>query len=146
LTARWVFHLQVVEVGENGSYFSVKDEDIISHEFIHSMYDVLVVERFKVWDGSLILFHVDSPSDAALEYYMIEKRHEGNVNCNISEFCIPTSSIGRHILKIKNQSISLGVSQTRGRQVCIRLTRLLMVYIKAYLREFRKPPLAESRE
>jgi hypothetical protein len=110
LAARLVFHLQVVEVGENGSYFLEKDEYILSHEFIHSMYDVSVVERFNVRDGSLILFHVDSPSDAALEYYMIEKRHEGNVNRNISEFRIPTSSVGRHILKIKNQSISLGDS------------------------------------
>lgn len=141
-----VFNMQVVEVGENGICLLVKKGDIISHEFIHSMYDVPVVERFKVENGSLNLFHVDSPSDAALEYYMIEKRNEGNVNRAISEFCIPTSSIGKHILKINDKSISIATSQTGDRCVRIRLTWLPLVHIKAYLKPFRKTLLAENRE
>ncbi len=127
LVAGWVFRLQVVEVGDQGLLFPVKNGDVISHEFSHSMYDVPVVERFSVRDGSLNLFHVISPSDAALEYYMIEGRHEGNVNLNVSEFSIPAGSSGGHVLKIKNQSVFLGFSQTGGRSIRVCLTRLPVI-------------------
>jgi hypothetical protein len=127
LAAGWVFHLRVVEVGDQGLCFPAKNGDVISHTFFHSIYDVPVIERLKVREGSFNLFHVDSPSDAALEYYMIEGRHEGNVNRNIIEFCIPKSSNGGHVLNINDQSIVLGNTLTEGKSVCIRLNRLPVI-------------------
>jgi len=131
-----VFHLQVVEVGDRGFSFRVNEGDIIAHQFTHSMYDVPVVERLRVKQGVLNLFHFTSPSDAALEYYMVEGRQEGNVNRDISEFRIPAGSNGGHVLKINDRLVPAGVLQAEKTCIRIRLARLpVIVYCVRSLRK-----------
>jgi hypothetical protein len=123
---------QMIAVGNQGLFFPVANGDIISHEFIHSMYDVRVIERFRIENGWLHLFHVDSESNAALEYYGIDNRRENNVNRRIREFRIPVGSIGSHALHVRNQTVSLGVSQTSERCIFIRLSSRPAVVNWAY--------------
>jgi len=113
---------QMIEVGNQGLLFPVTDGDLVSHGFTHSMFGVRVIERFRIQNGCLNLFHVESESDAALEYYGIENRHVNNVNRQVREFRIPVASIGSHVLNIRNQSVFLGTSQTSERSILIRLS------------------------
>jgi len=113
---------QIIEVGNTGLFFPVTDGDVVSHEFTHSMYDVRVIERFRIENGCLNLFHVASESDAALEYYGIDNRHVNNANRQIREFGIPVASIGSHVLNIRNQSVFLGALQASEHSIHIRLS------------------------
>jgi hypothetical protein len=131
-TAALMLNSQMIEVGDRGMFILVADGEIISHEFIHSMFDVRVIERFRIENGWLHLFHVDSESDAALEYYGIENRHENNVNQRIREFRIPIESIGSHKLHVRNQTVSLGVLQSSERCILIRLSSRPAVVNLAY--------------
>jgi hypothetical protein len=67
------------------------------------------------------LFHVDSESHAALEYYGIENRLENNVTRRIQEFSIPVDSIGLHMLYIGNQAVSLSTVNPGKPGIRIRL-------------------------
>jgi hypothetical protein len=57
--------VQVLKIGGSGLFFRVKNGNIISLKYMHSMYGVPVIERLRVENGRLELFHVKT-SDAAL--------------------------------------------------------------------------------
>jgi hypothetical protein len=122
---------QFIEIRGPGLLYPVQNGDTVTHAFIHSMYDVPVFERFRIENAAMHLFHVDSISDAALEYYGIENRHENNVNRRIREFCIPIGSIGSHVLFIGNHAICLYFEQSQTafflnpceHSICVRLFR-----------------------
>ena len=113
----------VIEIGESRRCIAVKTGDSMTHTFIHSMYDVPVFERFRIENDGMHLFHVDSESLAALEYYDIENRLENNVSRRIQEFSIPAESIGSHVLIIGNRQISLSGLKDGERSTPVRLTR-----------------------
>lgn len=133
LTIGFSFRIKLVEVGDQQLFFEVKDGDILSHEFTHSIYNVPVIEHIRIDQKSLHLFHVTSPSDAALEYYMIEGKHEFNVNSKIEEFYIPTASIGEHRLRINDQVVLNSIFRAQEGSVRIRLTRLSLISYGAHL-------------
>lgn len=114
----------VIEIGSSGRCIPVENGDVLTHTFIHSMYDVPVIERFRIENEEMHLFHVDSESGAALEYYGIENHHENNVSRRIQEFSIPVDSIGSHVLFIGNRHIFLSDLNEGGHSIRIRLTRL----------------------
>jgi hypothetical protein len=116
--------IRIIEIGASGLSIPVKNGDVMTHTFIHSMYDVPVIERFRIENDGMHLFHVDSESGAALEYYGIENRHENNVSRRIQEFSIPVDSIGSHVLSIGNRHIFLSDLNEGGHSIRIRLTRL----------------------
>jgi hypothetical protein len=112
---------QVIEIGGFALRYPVQYGDIVMHTFIHSMYEVPVIERFRIENGRMHLFHVDSESHAALEYYGIENRLENNVTRRIREFSIPVDSIGLHMLFIGNQAVSLSTVNSGTPSIRIRL-------------------------
>jgi hypothetical protein len=122
---------QVIEIRGPGLFYPVENGDTVTHAFVHSMYDVPVFERFRIENAAMHLFHVNSVSDAALEYYGIENRHESNVDRRITEFCIPIDSIGSHVLFIGNHAICLYFERSQTafslnpgeHRICVRLSR-----------------------
>jgi hypothetical protein len=122
-----ILQIQVIEVKNTQLYIFVRDGDIISHEFIHSIYDVPVMEKLRICKGSMVLFFLDSPDDAALEYYWIDRRGEGNVCRRIDEFYIPVKSIGRHSVSINNEPIFVKGSSALSGGVNIRLIQIPII-------------------
>lgn len=122
--AGYFIKAQVLEIGDGGLSFSVKPGEIFAHCFIHSMYDVPVCEKFRVEKGTFTLFYIETQSDAALEYYGIEKRQENNVNRRFTEMIIPAESSGRHRIQIGNREIHPDKSYTKDRHIRIRIIEI----------------------
>lgn len=122
LTAGFWVRFQVLEIGNEGPCVPVSEGDIISLQYMHSMYGVPVEERLRVEGGRLALFHVVT-SDAALEYYGIERRDEGNTRRVVDEFHIPRDSVGGQTLTVKNRRIVLRDLPGEQGNVTIRLAR-----------------------
>lgn len=106
LAIGYALRVQVLQIGDCGPVFRVAEGETFSLRYTHSMYGVPVREEFRVEKNYLVLFHVAS-SDAALEYFAIEKREENNVRRALVEFSIPRASVGNHILLLRESEISL---------------------------------------
>jgi hypothetical protein len=117
-----LFRLQVLKVGNEGPCVRVSEGDVISLQFTHSMYGVPVEERLRVEGRRMMLFHVVT-SDAALEYYGIEGRGEGNARREIDRFSIPRESVGGQTLTVRNRRIVLRDLPEGQGSVVIRLAR-----------------------
>lgn len=127
--AGYFIKVQTLVIGDSGVYYSVSIGDVFIHKFVHSMYDVEVKEKFIIGSDDFTLFHVET-SDAALEYYAIEGRHENNVNRRFKEILIPTESIGRHSIEINNQILHHEKFSGSSRHICIELKEMpLVVYL-----------------
>lgn len=130
LAAGWLFRFQVLKVGDEGPCLRVSD-DVISLRFTHSMYGVPVEERLRVEGRRMVLFHVVT-SDAALEYYGIEGRGEGNARREIDRFSIPRGSVGGQTLTVKNRRIVLRDLPGGQGSVTIGLAREPILFHVAY--------------
>ena len=122
LAAGWLLRFQVLKVGNEGPCVRVSEGDVISLQFTHSMYGVPVEERLRVEGRRMMLFHVVT-SDAALEYYGIEGRGEGNAKREIDRFSIPRGSVGGQTLLVRNRRIVLRDLPGGQESVTIRLAR-----------------------
>jgi hypothetical protein len=105
--------VQVLKVGDNGPVFRMAEGEVFSLCYTQSMYKVPVTEKFRVENGHFVLFHVIS-SEAALEYFRIEGKEEGNVRRALVEFSVPQASIGKHVLLIRKHEI--GLSDLAGQE------------------------------
>jgi hypothetical protein len=114
--------IQVLSIGAQGPIYKVSQGEVFSLEYVHSMYGVPVLERFRVEKESFTLFHVVS-SQAALEYFGIAGSAEPNVQRTLRGFSVPAGSVGSHRLRIGDREISLGTLKGEG-SVVIRLTRM----------------------
>jgi hypothetical protein len=122
LTAGFLLQFQVLKIGDEGPRVRVSEGDFISLRYTHSMYGVPVEERLRVEGRHLVLFHMVT-SDAALEYYGIEGRDEGNTRRVLDQFNIPRDSTGGQTLTVKNRRIVLRDLPGEQRHVTIRLAR-----------------------
>jgi hypothetical protein len=122
ITSIFVLKIQVLAIGDAGYCFRVKNGDTIALSYTHSMYKVPVIERFKVENGMLELFHVET-SDAALEYFGIEGKGINNVRTSVKEFTIPTVSVGHHLLSVSGKNILLGSIKTKDQKIQISLNK-----------------------
>jgi hypothetical protein len=122
LAAGLLLRFQVLRVGNEGPCVRVSEGDVISLQFTHSMYGVPVEERLRVEGRRMMLFHVVT-SDAALEYYGIEGREEGNARREIDRFSIPRESVGGQTLTVRNRRIVLRDLPGGQGSVTIRLAR-----------------------
>ena len=111
--------VHVLRVGERGPAFRMAEGEIFSLYYIHSMYGVPVTEKIRVENGHLTLYHIVS-SEAALEYFGIEKNGENNAGRALVEFSIPRASIGNHELRIKHRKIR--VRELAGQDEPVRIT------------------------
>jgi hypothetical protein len=121
LTTGLLFPVQVLKIGNKGPCVRVSG-DIISLRYTHSMYGVPVEERLRVEGRHLVLFHVMT-SDAALEYYGIEGRDEGNARRVLDQVSIPLDSVGEQTLTVRNRRIALRDLPGEQGSVTIRLAR-----------------------
>jgi hypothetical protein len=117
-----LLQLGVLKVGNEGPCVQVSEGDVISLQFTHSMYGVPVEERLRVEGRSMVLFHVMT-SDAALEYYGIEGRGEGNARREVDQFSIPRDSVGGQTLTVRNRRIVLRDLPGGQKNVTIGLAR-----------------------
>jgi hypothetical protein len=125
--------VQVLQVGDGGPTFRVAEGEVFSLWYIQSMYGVPVTEKFRVENGHLILFHVIS-SDAALEYFGIEKKEVNNVRRALAEFSIPQASIGKHALLIREHEIELRNLVAHDGLIRVRLAKMpFIMYIATYV-------------
>jgi hypothetical protein len=131
LAAGLLLKFQVLKVGDEGPCVRVSDGDVISLQFTHSMYGVPVEERLRVEGRRMMLFHVVT-SDAALEYYGIEGRGEGNARREIDRFSIPRGSVGGQTLLVRNRRIVLRDLPEEQGSVTIRLAREPILLHVAY--------------
>jgi len=115
----------VLEIGEHGPRVRVKPGDLLSLQYIQSMYGVLVEEKLRVETEGLVLYEVAS-SAAALEYLGLEKRGPHNVHRVLTGFFIPKASVGRHLLVLGKNRIRLADLNETGRAVHIRTARLFL--------------------
>lgn len=125
--------IQVLQIGE--VMLPAPVGAVFTHEFTHSMYRVPVSERFRIEDGTFALFHVKT-TDAALEYYGIERREAGNVSGKFTEFAIPAASIGNHVITMGDRAIPLAPSTEQSGSIHIRLVRrpLLILWLNSLWR------------
>jgi hypothetical protein len=122
LTAGFLLRFQVLKIGNEGPCVPVSEGDVISLRYTHSMYGVPVEERLRVEGRRLVLFHVVT-SDAALEYYGIEGRDEGNTRRVLDQFNIPRDSVGGQTLTVRSRRIVLRDLPGEQGNVTIRLAR-----------------------
>jgi hypothetical protein len=127
LTAGFLLRFQVLKIGNEGPCVPVSEGDIISLRYTHSMYGVPVEERLRVEGRRLVLFHVVA-SDAALEYYGIERRGEGNARRVLDRFNIPWGSVGGQTLTVKNRRIVLRDLPGEQGYVTVRLVTEPLLY------------------
>jgi hypothetical protein len=118
--------VQVLKIGGSGFFFRVKNGNIISLKYMHSMYGVPVIERLRVENGRLELFHVKT-SDAALEYFGIQGKDENNVKNSLKEFTIPAGSVGQHTLTVHGQEIILSSIHTKDQKIHIYIIKQPLV-------------------
>ncbi len=122
----FVVRVQVLQVGDGGPVFRVAEGEVFSLCYTQSMYGVPVTEKFRVEKGQLTLFHVIS-SDAALEYFGIERKEENNVRRELVEFSIPWASVGKHVLTVKDREIRLGDLSGQGEHIRIRMAEMPII-------------------
>ncbi len=115
--------IEVLSLGDSGPVFHPLEGEIFSLHYTHSMYGVPVVEKLRFENGHLTLFQVAS-SEAALEYFGIEKKGENNARTTLVEFSIPRASSGNHELWIRDRKISLRGLAGRDEPVRIRLAQM----------------------
>lgn len=121
--------LLVLDIGSEVE-LPVSEGDVLVHKYVHSMYQVPVSEKFKIENGYLRLFHVMSTSDAALEYFGLLSRDEPNVDGKFREFTIPSASIGKHVIQVRDREIDLGTHEDRDGSIRVKLTRLpALIYV-----------------
>lgn len=116
----FILKIQVLAIGDAGYFFRVTNGDIVTLSYTHSMYNVPVIERLKVENGTLELFRVES-SDAALEYFGIEGKK--NVKISVKEFVIPAVSVGHHVLSVKGHDILLGNVKTKDQKIHVSIKK-----------------------
>jgi hypothetical protein len=131
LTAGFLVRFQVLKIGDEGPCVRVSEGEIISLRYTHSMYGVPVEERLRVEGRHLALFHMVT-SDAALEYYGIEGRDEGNARRVLDQFDIPRDSVGGQTLTVRNRRIVLRDLPGKQRSVTVRLARESILLYVAY--------------
>jgi hypothetical protein len=129
----FVVRVQVLQVGDGGPVFRLAEGEVFSLCYIQSMYGVPVTEKLRVEKGHLLLFHVIS-SDAALEYFGIERKEENNVRRALVEFSIPRASVGQHALTIRDREMRLGGLSREGEHIRIRIAQMpIIVYIATHV-------------
>lgn len=106
LGVAFLLRIPVLRIGSGGPCVPVSEGDVISLRYTHSMYGVPVEERLRVEGRRLVLFHMVT-SDAALEYYGIERRGEGNARRVVDRFNIPRGSVGGQTLTVRERRIVL---------------------------------------
>jgi hypothetical protein len=125
--------IQVLQAGDYGPVFYVAEGEVFSLRYTHSMYGVPVTERFRVENGCFTLFHVIS-SDAALDYFGIERKEENNAERTAAEFLIPQASVGRHVLLIKDRKIKLRDLAGQDERVRVRMAQIpIITYIAKHV-------------
>lgn len=117
-----VIKIQVLKIGDAGLFFIVENGDILTLSYTHSMYKVPVIERLKVENGVLELFHVET-SDAALEYFGIKGKDVNNVENHIKEFIIPAVSVGHHKLSVRGHDILLSDVKANDQKIHISIIK-----------------------
>ncbi len=135
VTVVMLTRVQVLEIGNSGILLRVTNGNIIALRYIHSMYGVPVTERLKVENGRLELFQVET-TDAALEYFGIERKGVNNVNHSLREFTIPAESVGRHMLSVKGYDILLSDICAKGQRIHVSIKEqpLVSYYIESIWR------------
>lgn len=125
--------VQVLSIGERGPLWKVSAGDIFTLRYLHSMYGVEVRESFRIGEEDFTLYHVDS-SEAALEYFGIERSGPNNVRTTLQAFTIPGGSVGRHELLLNGCRIQLHTLHGEKDPVTVRLVRMsLLTYLTGIL-------------
>jgi hypothetical protein len=117
---------QVIELGHKGPSVWVREGDIVSLRYTQSMYGVPVEERFRVEDGRLVLFEVDTTA-AGLEYLGLESRGVNNGRRVLQEIYIPQNSVGSHSLFVGDRRIVLADVPAADGRIRVRLTRQALI-------------------
>ncbi len=129
----YIVRIQVLEIGEGGKPIRIRNRDIVTLQYTHSMYGVTVKERLIVDEGRLILYHVDT-NDAALEYFGIEGKEKYNVRVDIKGIGIPKDSIGNHILYLRDKALKISQYNDLQGIIHIRLRKIpLIVFLISYI-------------
>ena len=124
----FLVHLQVLVVGTQAPFINVRNGEILILKYIHSMYGVEVLESMRIENGLFEIFHV-STSEAALEYFGIEKKDLGNVQMVVKEFSIPKESTGNHVLILRNRVLKINECGDEDGSVYIRIKKVpLLLY------------------
>jgi hypothetical protein len=119
----------VLEIGGLGFEERVSPGDVFVHTYTHSMYDVPVLEKYRIEDGHFRLVHVTAQSDAALDYLGIDRKDEPNVNLKLREFNIPAASTGHHVIRLHDSDVPLGTGEGRDGTIRVELLKVpLVVY------------------
>ncbi len=120
---------QVLEIGTKGPLVRVHDGEILILKYIHSMYGVSVQEKIMIEKDRLKVFYV-STSEAALEYFGIERKGEGNVDRAVKGFIIPKESTGHHILVFRNRELKINECGDIDGSIHVRIRKIpLLVYV-----------------
>jgi len=126
--------VRVLSIGESGPLRKVSAGDTFTLRYIHSMYGVEVRENFRIGQEDFTLYHVDS-SEAALEYFGIERLSPNNVRTILQAFTIPGGSVGHHELLLNGCRIQLHTLRGESDPITVRLVRMsLFMYLMHTLR------------
>ena len=131
LGVAFLLRIPVLRIGSGGPCVPVSEGDVISLRYTHSMYGVPVEERLRVEGCRLVLFHMVT-SDAALEYYGIERRGEGNARRVVERFSVPRGSIGGQTLTVRERRIVLRELPGEQESVTIGLERIPLLLCWVY--------------
>lgn len=130
----FVIPVRVLSVGERGPLWKVSAGETFTLRYVHSMYGAEVREHFRIGQEDFTLYHVDS-SEAALEYFGIERSGADNVRRILHAFTIPGASVGHHELLLKGCRIRLGALGGERDSTTVRLVRMsLLQYLMHTLR------------
>lgn len=113
----------VLSVGETGPLRRVSSGDTFILRYTHSMYGVEVREHFRVGPEGFILTQVES-SEAALEYFGIERSGPGNAAGTLRSFTLPRASVGGHELLLNGSRIRLQTLREEHDRITVSLVRM----------------------
>jgi hypothetical protein len=117
-------HILVVRVSDPEVLVPVSVGDVFFRDYVQSMYQVPVSEKFRIEAEHFRLVHVQTRSEAVLVYLGIEGKDEPNVDGKFTEFSIPAASIGDHVLRFRDHSIVLGTHEGRDGSIKIGLAKM----------------------
>jgi len=133
----FLVHLQVLVVGTQVPFIKVRNGEILTLKYIHSMYGVDVFESMRIENNLFEIFHV-STSEAALEYFGIEKKDTGNVQRVVKEFSIPKESTGNHVLILRDKELKINECGDEDGNIYIRIRKVpLLLYTVYSIRGYR---------
>lgn len=126
--------VHALSIGEKGLFWRVSAGDTFTLRYTHSMYDVEVRENFRMGQEDFTLYHVES-SEAALEYFGIERSGPNNVRRTLKAFTLPRGSVGNHELLLNDCRIQLHTLGGKEGHIPVTLVRMsLLEYLMHTLR------------